>query len=294
MGRVFKWIGFILGGLVGLVALSLGVVYSITEAQLNKTYDVTVNPIAIPADPVAIERGKHLATTVGFCTDCHGANLAGQVFDEGILVGRLRVPNLTAGQGGVGSTMTDIDWVRAIRHGLRADGRTLIDMPSNYYHYLSDADLAAIIAYLKTLPPVDNSLPPTSMGPIARLFMLQDPSLLPAQVIDHTGSRPAAPRVAVTPEYGQYLANACRVCHGDNLAGEPGAGAGQNLTPAGNLAHWTEADFIQTLRTGLTPENRKLDPELMPWDQVGRLSDDELKAIWLYLQSLPAVETDNS
>lgn len=292
MGRVFKWIGFILGGLVGLVALSLVVVYSITEAQLNKTYEVTVNPIAIPTDSAAIERGKHLATTVGFCTDCHGENLAGQVFDEGLLVGRLSVPNLTRGQGGVGDILTDTDWVRTIRHGLRADGRTLIDMPSNYYYYLSDADLAAIIAYLKTLPPVDNSLPPTSMGPLARLFMLQDPSLLPAQVIDHTGPRPAAPEIAITAEYGQYLANACRVCHGDNLAGEPGVGAGQNLTPAGNLAHWTEADFIQTLRTGVTPENRKLDPELMPWDQVGRLNDDELKAIWLYLKSLPAVSSE--
>ncbi|GAB4410946.1 MAG: cytochrome c [Anaerolineae bacterium] len=292
MGRVFKWIGFILGGLVGLVALSLVVVYSITEAQLNKTYEVTVSPIAIPTDAAAIERGKHLATTVGFCTDCHGANLAGQVFDEGLLVGRLSVPNLTTGQGGVGDTLTDTDWVRAIRHGLRADGRTLIDMPSNYYYYLSDTDLAAIIAYLKTLPPVDNELPSNMMGPLVRVFMLQDPSLLPGQVIDHTGPRPAAPRVAVTPEYGQYLANACRVCHGDNLAGEPGAGAGQNLTPAGNLAHWTEADFIQTLRTGVTPEDRKLDPELMPWDQVGRLSDDELKAIWLYLKSLPAVSSE--
>lgn len=292
MGRVFKWIGFILGGLVGLVALSLGVVYSITEAQLNKSYDVTVNPIPIPTDSAAIERGRHLATTVGFCTDCHGENLAGQVFDEGLLVGRLSVPNLTRGQGGVGDTLTDNDWVRAIRHGLRANGRTLIDMPSNYYYYLSDADLAAIIAYLKTLPPVDNSLPSTSMGPLARLFMLQDPSLLPAQVIDHTGPRPAAPEIAITAEYGQYLANACRVCHGDNLAGEPGAGAGQNLTPAGNLAHWTETDFIQTLRTGVTPEDRKLDPELMPWDQVGRLSDDELRAIWLYLQSLPAVNSE--
>jgi len=292
MNRVFKWISFILGGLVGLVALSLGVVYSITEAQLNKSYDVTVNPIPIPTDSAAIERGKHLATTVGFCTDCHGENLAGQVFDEGLLVGRLSVPNLTRGQGGVGDILTDTDWVRTIRHGLRADGRTLIDMPSNYYYYLSDADLAAIIAYLKTLPPVDNNLPPTSMGPLARLFMLQDPSLLPAQVIDHTGPRPAAPEIAITAEYGQYLANACRVCHGDNLAGEPGAGAGQNLTPAGNLAHWTETDFIQTLRTGVTPEDRKLDPELMPWDQVGRLSDDELRAIWLYLQSLPAVNSE--
>jgi hypothetical protein len=71
-------------------------------------------------------------------------------------------------------------------------------------------------------------------------------------------------------------------------------GAGLSLTPAGNLADWSEADFIRTLRTGITPNGRELDPELMPWSTVGRLSDDEAKAIWLYLQSLPPVETESS
>jgi mono/diheme cytochrome c family protein len=118
--------------------------------------------------------------------------------------------------------------------------------------------------------------------------------LLPAQVIDHAGPRPAAPEPGVTVEYGQYLANVCRACHGDNMAGEPGAGAGQNLTLAGNLAGWSEADFIQTLRTGVTPEGRQLDSEMMPWDLVGQMNDDELKAIWRYLQSLPPIEPENS
>ncbi|MBE7550569.1 MAG: c-type cytochrome [Anaerolineales bacterium] len=289
MYRILKGVGFILGGLVGLAALALGVVYFITEAQLNKTYQISAEPLVIPSDSAVVARGKHLVTTVGLCAECHGDNLAGQTFDEGPLVGLISVPNLTAGQGGIGRTFTDTDWVRALRHGLHPNDKPVIDMPSNYYYHFSDADLKAIIAYLKTLPPQDNQLPPLEVGPLARIFILQDPSLLPAQVIDHSGPRPAAPEPGVTVEYGQYLTHFCRPCHGENLAGESGAGAGQNLTPGGELATWTEADFMNTLRTGVNPQGRKLDPKMMPWPSLGKLSDDELKAIWLYLQSLPPV-----
>ena len=289
MYRILKGVGFILGGLVGLAALALGVVYFITEAQLNKTYQISAEPLVIPSDSAVVARGKHLVTTVGLCAECHGDNLAGQTFDEGPLVGLISVPNLTAGQGGIGRTFTDTDWVRALRHGLHPNDKPVIDMPSNYYYHFSDADLKAIIAYLKTLPPQDNQLPPLEVGPLARIFILQDPSLLPAQVIDHSGPRPAAPEPGVTVEYGQYLTHFCRPCHGENLAGESGAGAGQNLTSGGELATWTEADFMNTLRTGVNPQGRKLDPKMMPWPSLGKLSDDELKAIWLYLQSLPPV-----
>jgi mono/diheme cytochrome c family protein len=292
MYRILKGIGLILVGLVGLAALALGVVYFITEAQLNKIYEISVEPILIPSDSAAVARGKHLVTTLGLCAECHGDNLAGETFDEGPIVGRIAVPNLTAGQGGVGRTFTDTDWVRALRHGVRPNGKPLIDMPSNYYYHFSDADLKAVIAYLKTLPPRDNQLPPLEVGPLARIFILQDPSLVPAQVIDHTGPRPAAPEPGVTVEYGQYLTHFCRPCHGENLAGESGAGAGQNLTPGGELATWTEADFISTIRTGVNPQGRKLDSEMMPWPSLGKLSDDELKAIWLYLQSLPPVTAE--
>ena len=61
-----------------------------------------------------------------------------------------------------------------------------------------------------------------------------------------------------------------------------------NLTPGGDLGKWTEADFIQALRTGETPEGRRLDNEKMPWRSIGQLTDDELGALWLYLQSLPS------
>jgi mono/diheme cytochrome c family protein len=292
-----RWLGVGLAGLVGLILLSLATLYTITEAKLNKIYDVQVEAIPIPSDPAAVERGRHLVTTLGFCTECHGQNYGGQVFDDGWFVGRIGIKNLTSGRGGIGGEFTDTDWVRALRHGVGTNGASLIDMPSNYYYNLSDADLRAVIAYLKSLPPVDNDIPETTLGPLARWYILQEPSLLPAEVIDHTRPHPPVPQPGATVEYGHYLVSfSCVFCHRENLAGEPGqaGGAVPNLTPAGNLAHWTEDEFVHTLRTGVTPEGRKLDPVMMPWNYVGQLTNDELKAIWLYLKSVPAIETEGS
>jgi hypothetical protein len=81
----------------------------------------------------------------------------------------LAIPNLTTGAGGVGDTNTDEDWVRAIRHGVGHDGRGLALMPSAVFYYLSDEDLGALIAYLKSLPPVDNEMPGTDLGPVGRI-----------------------------------------------------------------------------------------------------------------------------
>lgn len=291
MRSILKWISILIGALIGLALLALVSIYYITESKLNQTYDLQVEEIAIPTDEASIERGKHLVTTMGLCTECHLANFSGEVWDDGPLVGKLVVNNLTPGQGGVGSTFTHADWVRALRHGVGQDGKSLIIMPSNLYNRISDPDLGAIIAYLKQIPPVDNQLPETSIGPMARMFILQDPSMLPAQVIDHSKPRPPDPEPGVTATYGEYLATVCIICHGENLAGEEGAGGGLNLTPAGGLGEWTEEDFINTMRTGNTPEGDNLDEEVMPWRSLGQMTDDELKAIWLYLQTVPPVET---
>jgi mono/diheme cytochrome c family protein len=291
MRSVLKWIGILSGALLGSALLALVGIYYITESKLNQTYNLQVEEIAIPTDRASVERGKHLVTTMGFCTECHLEDFSGEVWDVGPLVGKLAVKNLTPGQGGVGRTFADADWVRAIRHGVGQDEKSLIFMPSHLYNRISDPDLGAIIAYLKQVPPVDNQQPETTIGPMARMFILQDPSTLPAQIIGHNKPRPPDPRPGVTAAYGEYLATVCIICHGENLAGEEGTGGGLNLTPAGNLGGWSEEDFIITMRTGNTPEGEILDEEIMPWRSLGQMTDDELKAIWLYLQTLPPVES---
>jgi mono/diheme cytochrome c family protein len=115
-----------------------------------------------------------------------------------------------------------------------------------------------------------------------------------ADRIDHDSPSPAASQPGVTAAYGQYLTRVCTECHGANLNGAPFGPPGQevptpNLTPGGELRAWSERDFITTLRTGVTPGGKHLSDE-MPWKYFGQMTDDELKAVWLYLHSLPALE----
>jgi hypothetical protein len=200
--------------------------------------------------------------------------------------------NLTSGKDGIGGRYTDVDFVRAIRHGVGDDGRDLVIMPSNYFTKMGDNDLGAIIAYLKSLPPIDNELPTTSMGPIGRIISLLESELVPVRVIDHEAPRPAEVAPGVTAEYGKYRALLCPICHGDDLTGGtvPGEGGdvpkAPNITAAGALRVYDEAAFLTTLRTGIARSGRQLDNEFMPWKRFGQMTDDELKAIWLYLQSL--------
>ena len=113
----------------------------------------------------------------------------------------------------------------------------------------------------------------------------------PAEQIDHS-SRPASPAAGVTKEYGDYLVHIglCRDCHGENLAGgsDPNAPLGSNLTPGGDLGKWDEATFMKVLRSGDTPAGKRLSIE-MPWARYSGMTDDELKAVWLYLAAQPAL-----
>ncbi len=296
MRKALKWTGIVVGGLVGLMVLIVAGILVSTGMRLNKTYDIQPEAVAIPADAAAIKRGRDWV--VPYCTGCHGEDLSGAVIFDDPSLGLIQASNLTSGQGGVGGAYGDADWVLAIRHGVGADGRPLLIMPSGDFYYFSDGDLGEIIAYAKSVPPVDNETTAYTLTPMARMLVAAGAfgDILNAETIDHTGPRPAAPEPGVTLAYGEYLVNTagCRTCHGVELSGgdpsDPESPPGPNLTPGGELGFWAEADFINTLRTGVTPAGRHLNPEFMPWESIAKLTDDELKAIWLFLRSLPAPE----
>jgi mono/diheme cytochrome c family protein len=289
MKRVLKWIGYIVGGFILVILLAVGTVYAITSSRMGKTYSTTVQPLAIPADSASIARGRHLTESVGKCQACHGDNYAGKIVSDDPAFARLTSSNLTRGKGGIGGTYSDEDWVRAIRFGVRKDGKPLIFMPSEAFTYFNDTDLAQIIAYLKTLPPADMTITPAkSIGPIARIVYLAGGfPLIPASMIPTDLSRTVVPE-GPTPEYGNYLVTAggCRGCHGPNLGGaKMGSTATPNLTRSGELGKWSEADFVRAIRTGVHPSGRILSAE-MPWPFMKGLTDTELTAMWNYLQSM--------
>ena len=157
-------------------------------------------------------------------------------------------------------------------------------MPFRFFNHLSDADAAALIAYLKRLPPVDHALPPTSvklpgylmvgMGNMQKLF-------------GRLGQPPSASPPRGTAAYGAYLASTiCVECHGEQLQGgkhpAPDAPPAPSLVPA---AHWPQPAFASAVRTGIAPGNRKLSA-WMPSHRLQYMTDDEIQAVYAYLQTL--------
>jgi mono/diheme cytochrome c family protein len=301
-GKATRWIGIGLGSLVGLATLAAGGVYAASESRLNKQYGLDVQEVAIPGDPVSIERGRHVAIAISKCVDCHGGDLSGKRWIEDDKLGQFITPNLTNGKGGVGQTYTDQDWVRAIRHGIDPAGRGLAFMPADEFGNLTNADLGAVIAYLKQVPPVDNELPLTTVGPLGRMLLVTgELPLIAAERIDHQAKYPASLVPAATAEYGKYLAvsGGCIGCHGAGLSGgqvpgtppdDPNFPPATNITPAGPMGKWREQDFTQALRAGVRPDGSTIHP-FMPWKLAGQMNDTEIQALFTFLKSVPAKET---
>ena len=293
MKKFFKWFGIVLASLLGLVLAAGLVLFLIGNARLNKTYDFPPSNLVIPTDAASIADGQHRVEVL--CAGCHGQDLGGIVgwFDGGPL-GTVDSANLTAGEGGVGQEFTsDEDYVRAIRHGINPQGKPIFMIAVTATSQLSDADLASIIAYLKTVPPVDRTTGGMQLTFLAKIMYAAGVlPVMPVEVVSHQ-LQVSAPERAVSVDYGEYLVNTndCRVCHGSDLAGgehpDPTFSLiTPNLTPGGEVGFWSEAQFIETIRTGVTPSGHEFN-EHMPWQTYRLFTDDELTAIYLYLQSLP-------
>jgi len=297
MRRVLKWLGILLIALVGIVVVAALVGYIVSERRIAKTYAIADEALTLPTDAAGLAEGQRLVTMRG-CSDCHTPDFGGQTFIDDPMLGTIATANLTSGQGSATANFTVADWERAIRHGVAPDGRGLLVMPSNEYAGLSDEQVAQMIAYLQTVPPVDRVPAEPVLKPLGRaLFLAGQLPLLPAEVVDHDMAHAASVLAEASAEYGAYLSTTCTGCHQPNLAGGavPGSAPGDppsaNLTPAGNLAHWTLDGFKNTLRNGVTPDGKVLDPAVMPWPMAAQMTDVELEALWLYLTSLPPTQS---
>lgn len=292
MKKIFKWIGIVLGSLIGLLLVTAAVLYFVGNSHFTKTYDFPSSGIVAPTDAASIEYGRHRVETL--CVDCHGEDLGGVI--GWTVVGPLATidsANLTSGEGGIGQEFTtDEDYVRAIRHGVDPEGKPLYMPAVAAFQHISDDDLGAIIAYLKTVPPVDRKTSGSQFTALGKIiFGVGMFGKLPVEEVGHQNNV-SAPTAGATVDYGEYLVaiGDCRACHGQELAGgsypDPAVTMPvPNLTPGGELSAWTEEQFITIMRTG-----GALNPELMPVKEIGKLNDDELKAVFMYLQSLPAMK----
>jgi mono/diheme cytochrome c family protein len=273
-----------------LVVVAVGTVYGISERRFRSTFTLPEHPLVVSQDAANIARGEHMATVRG-CVECHGAGFRGATVLDQPMIGRLAGPNLT--MGGRGAELEPRDWERAVRHGVRRDGKPLVFMPSSEFSVLTDEDLAAIIAYARSVPPVRQVAPSTYAGPMLRtMYVAGQVKLLAAEEVQHSRTHDAKLQPEPTVAYGKYLASGCTGCHGDGFSGGkiPGAppewGPAANITPAG-IGKWSASDFATALRTGRRPDGSAIDSTLMPIKLLRHMDDTELSALYAYLQSVP-------
>lgn len=304
--RFLKWTGFV------LVTVLLTVVLAVFSRQ-NLRYEAPLPDLHESVDSAVIARGAYLVNGPAHCSGCHTDNAHEAAYLQGASVpmhggfmfklpaGSVFSKNITNdAEHGIGR-MSDPEIARSLRYGVGSDGRAIFDfMP---FYMMSDDDLTAIISYLRTLPGDANEVPPHELnflGKAVKAFLIQPMGPL-------NKDRPSGLKPDTTATYGGYLANSvanCVGCHTERnpmtgeLTGTPFAGwAGMegnapgvlfntpNLTPdptTGYLYDWDFELFKGRFRAG-----PRFPDSPMPWANFARMSDDDLKAIWNYLHSLP-------
>ena len=296
-----RWIKIPLVAVLGLALLGGAALVGgaqLGERKSQRRVDVAVAAVPLAADAAGLERGRYLFMSRG-CTECHGVDGAGKdvVNDgKGMLI---HAPNITPVAGGVVAGYGPADWVRTIRHGVKPDGRPLMVMPSEDYNRLTDADLGALVAFVKQLPAATGGGATVHFPLLVKALYGFGAMRDAAEKIDHAlpPSQPIAE--APTAEHGAYVANACIGCHGATLAGGkiPGAPpdwpAAANLTgtPDSALARYPDAAaFAKMLRTGKRPDGSAVSP-VMPFGALKELNDTDVQAIYLHLKRLKPVPT---
>jgi mono/diheme cytochrome c family protein len=292
MKRVLKWIGGF-AALLGVVGIGLVIAANVLfDRKRERIVKVDAKPVALATDVASMERGKYLFMSRG-CGDCHAANGAGRAFiDEPGGGFYVRSPNITS--AGVVAKYTEVDWVRAIRHGVSPLGRPLFIMPSEDYNRFTDGDVAAIVAYARSLPAVSGGgaelRVPLPVKALYAVGVVKDA----AEKIDHS-LPPASPvPEGVTPEHGKYVANLCIGCHGEGLSGgkipggPPDWPAASNLTPGEGtvMLVYDSADKLKSMfRSGKRPGGSAV--AVMPFATLREINDTDVAALHAYLKQLP-------
>lgn len=275
----------------------------------------------IPRTPERVARGKYLVEGLTQCWLCHsevdytqrpiqpaaGKKNGGYIFTDVLPEpNRVVASNISSDTEFGAGNWKDADFVRALRQGIGHDGRALYPMmPYQYFRNLSDEDLAAVIVYERSLPPVHIQQPRTTLtDEVKKTFQ-------PLPPVAHVAEPDRSDRV----QYGKYLVTVghCDACHtpqdeqGNNLPGMDFSGgqvltgewgpdrkklisvASLNLTPdPSGISYFDEKTFINAIRTG-TVQARPLS-NIMPWAFFRNLSDDDLRAIFAYLRTLKPVQ----
>ena len=280
-------------GLLLLVAIAVAVTGKVLgERKRARVVSVAVQPVAWATDPAALERGNYLFRSRG-CSECHGKDGGGREFIHNANGMRVSGPNITS--GGATAKYSAEDWVRIVRHGVRPNGRPAMIMPSEDYARFTDADIAAIVGYVRTLPPAQGGETVMELPlPVLALYgfgAIQDAY----EKIDHSAA-PAQPvAAAINVQHGAYVANMCIGCHGDGLSGGKIPGGPPDWPPAANITPGSDSalprypdanSFVAMLRSGKRPDGSAI--KVMPFESLRELNDIDAQALYAYLKTVPA------
>lgn len=314
MFKMLKTIGSVALAIVVTAGAGFGYLYFRSPASSPAA------DLHIEATPERLARGEYIFTVLSDCDGCHserdfsrfggpvkpGRRGVGGPVPLDDLPGKVFARNITPDpETGLGR-WTDGEIVRAIRDGVSRDGSALFSlMPYANYRYMADEDVYSLVAYLRSLPPVRNEVPRSQIGFPVSLLMKGDPrpaGLVPA--VDRTD------RLA----YGQYLVTmaSCEECHtpldkGRLVAGKNFGGGHRFGIPGGPVVHsanissdkatgigtWDYQRFRDRLAAYRNYEPEPAGPDqftLMPWLNYGKLSDEDVAAIWEYIRTRPPVE----
>jgi mono/diheme cytochrome c family protein len=286
-----------------IIAIFVGLIFWVGYSSKKAAMRVrTFEPTA-----ARLERGRYIVDGPAHCFECHsevdwrtpgsqpkaGKKGAGTEFAK-YGIPWLVAPNITPDTETGAGTWTDEQLARAIREGIGHDGRRLFPvMPYSSFRQMSDEDLASVVVYLRSIEPVHNALPKTIIPePLKASLPAHQPITEPVP----------SPDLSTPVSRGKYLVTiaSCASCHtptkkqlefagGVSFKGPWGEVSSANLTPdPSGISYYDEALFIKTMRTGHTGA-RQLS-SIMPWGYFRNMTDEDLKAIFAYLQSLPPVQ----
>jgi cytochrome c553 len=282
MQRWLRRIGIVLGGAAGLLGVAAMVVYVWSERVIDRHYSLPTAMASIPQDAASIVEGRRLATVYGCMDGCHGKQGRGVLFFDVPAIARLNAPNLSV----AARRYSEPQLVNIIRSGLRPDGTSVFVMPSQSFAAMTDQDVGRIVAFLKTLPPIEGPGAHVSLGPIGRFGIITGRFKTAAQEIAE-GRTPAPARTALA-ERGRYLARTiCTECHGAVLQGD----SNPDFTSPDLriVAAYSAGDFTRLMRTGTALGGRELGiMRTRAQNNLSHLTDEEIAALYEYLHTLTA------
>jgi mono/diheme cytochrome c family protein len=277
VSRLKTALKIVAGTALALVLLGVGGVYGLSSMKLEARPELPTDAAIVRSEEGDVARGDHLAHILG-CRRCHGEDLGGRIFIDQPMFGRLIAPNLTR----IRTEYTDADFVRVLRHGVRPDGTGVLPaMPAQAFTHLSLADLAAIIAYLRSVAPVADSLPSTRLALPLRGMLLFGVLQMVPDLIDHERVAPASTPSEDQVRLGEYLAHSiCTECHGPDLKGQDRLMITPHLAVA---ASYPPEQFRALLRTGVGVGDRQLGAMTNASLRFSHFTDEEIDALHTYL-----------